>query len=319
MSQENKIHSLAFRTLANQKISFDANLKKLVERVESHRDIYLDLLEAIDETHHWKLPELTGSIKEKALQVRQWLGVNSEKAYKFEAYRQLLEAKGLLVFQSMGYSGKWKVRHENLAGFSVMHDIAPTIFIKKTTPERQTFTLFHELAHVLLHGESHIDDEDNLQSNQHNINEQEANQFAGYCLLSDDFLNQNLLSGIEAEDFYSTLKPAAIKSGINVEVIVVALLQRGLITNTDYDSFKEISVQKHRESEHDQSQKTPKGSIPRIYRHREPLQIFGKAYVGTVLNSLYDDKITLNKASNFLDGLKISDLKELDRHYVKPT
>ena len=54
----------------------------------------------------------------------------------------------------------------------------------------------------------------------------------------------------------------------------------------------------------------------RMYRHREPKHIFGDRFVRTVLNSLSARRITLSKASGYLDGLKIADVHELERHYA---
>lgn len=312
--QDKNIHSVAFRTLANQKIPFDVKLKKLVERVEFQRDAYLNLLEEMGEPYQWQAPKLTGSsIKEKATQVRQWLGIDNLEKYDFAAYRELLEAKGVLVFRSIGYNGKWKVHHENLVGFSIMHQSVPTIFIRKTTLERQTFTLFHELGHLLLHGESCIDDEENLLSNQHTDRERQANKFAGHCLLNDAFFEGNWWADVSAENSYQRFSDRAKKLGVSVEVIVVALLQKSLITQTDYETYKTNSDQEFQKKE--QKHKN-KNAGNRGYRHREPRHILGDTYVKTIFNSLHDDKITLNKASDLLDRLKIADLKKLGEFYA---
>ena len=41
--------------------------------------------------------------------------------------------------------------------------------------------------------------------------------------------------------------------------------------------------------------------------------MFGERYVGTVLSAHHAGLVTLNKVSNYLDHLKISDLKKLER------
>ena len=53
-----------------------------------------------------------------------------------------------------------------------------------------------------------------------------------------------------------------------------------------------------------------------MYRHREPSHIFGDRFVRTVLDALNNRYITLAKASSYLDGLKINDLHQLERHYA---
>jgi len=56
------------------------------------------------------------------------------------------------------------------------------------------------------------------------------------------------------------------------------------------------------------------GKIPRTYRHREPINVFGKPFVYAVFDSLHNRKITLAKASTYLDNLKISDVRQLERY-----
>jgi hypothetical protein len=54
----------------------------------------------------------------------------------------------------------------------------------------------------------------------------------------------------------------------------------------------------------------------RTYRHREPKHIFGDRFVLTVLDALNSQNVTLNKASTYLDGLKIQDLHRLEQYYA---
>jgi hypothetical protein len=54
----------------------------------------------------------------------------------------------------------------------------------------------------------------------------------------------------------------------------------------------------------------------RMYRHREPKHIFGNTFVRTVLDALNAHQITLSRASNYLDSLKIADLHQLERYYA---
>jgi hypothetical protein len=54
----------------------------------------------------------------------------------------------------------------------------------------------------------------------------------------------------------------------------------------------------------------------REYRNREPRHIFGDGYVRTVLEAMNARRITLAKASSYLDNLKISDLHKLERFYA---
>src|SRR5690606_5030219 len=131
-------------------------------------------------------PQLPDDISEAASVTRRWLGLNAEN--DFEAYRAAVEARGILVFRSNGYNGQWQIpESSSILGFSLYDQTCPLIVVRKEiAAARQTFTLMHELAHVLLHKDSSIDDEADLYSQ--NGREREANAFAGHLLVPDEFL-----------------------------------------------------------------------------------------------------------------------------------
>ena len=300
-----KILSPNFRALTNQSVQIDSTLARIIKRTEWHRDLYIGLTEELEEETNYVPLQISGTIAQKADAVRHWLGVNDTQSYKFDDYRKLVEAKGILVFRSTGYKGAWKLKNDSVVGFSITHPQVPLIFIKKTSPEMQTFTLFHELGHLLLHNRSCIDNEDNLRSNQSEEDEREANQFAADCLLPEEALRDIAQKIPEEPELYdSAFKGIARRRGISVEVIVVALLKQNKVSKSDYSIYRAI---KKTEWEDNQEK-----SGSRKYRHREPLHIFGTNYVGTVFSALHTDKVTLNKASNYLDRLKMEDLKKLD-------
>ena len=301
-----KILSANFRTLANQSIQIDNTLACIIKRTEWHRDLYIGLAKELEEEISYASPQMSGTITQKANTVRRWLGIDDAKKYTFDSYRELVETKGILVFRSMRYNGNWQLKNNEAIGFSITHPQAPLIFIRKTSPQMQTFTLFHELGHLLLHSRSCIDNQANLSSNQSDENEREANQFAAGCLLPNEIvqgLSREIPEGPESYDL--EFEYVAEQRGISVEVVVVALLKQGMISQSDYYGYKGI---KGAELEDGQDFTPP----PRAYRYKEPLQIFGYSYVATVLSALHADKVTLSKASDYLDRLKIGDVKRLD-------
>ena len=106
--QEEKIYSLQFRTINNQKPIKSPKLRAFIEHIEKQRQIYLGLLEDLDEpvNRDW-IPEFklnTKDIKKTSADVRQWLNLPSN--YKFDDLRQAVEDKGIMVFVSNGYNGK---------------------------------------------------------------------------------------------------------------------------------------------------------------------------------------------------------------------
>src|SRR5260364_33234 len=134
-----QVHTPAFRTLANQKPELTGKLKLLIERVERQREIYLSLREDLDNVDlpRFKAPELPRDHPSKAAHIaRQWLGLVQNNT--FDSYRAAVEARGVLVFRSNGYNGKWQIAKKSLIlGFSLYDHDCPVIVVRKQDSESQ--------------------------------------------------------------------------------------------------------------------------------------------------------------------------------------
>lgn len=308
---EAQVHTPQFRTLANQKPELSLSLKKLIERVEKQRAVYLSLLEDLDEDERLRFrpPSFPHKdLREVAHIVRKWLALGNEN--DFDSYRAAIEARGVLVFRSNGYNGKWQIPKQNpILGFTLYDPTCPVIVIKKQPWEtQQSFTLMHELGHLLLHKASSIDDEHDLQS--HQGQERDANAFAGHLLVPDGFL----VSILDAErpdevsrydDWLARQRKAW---GVSCEVILRRLLDVGRLPPSQYTAYRQwratLPIQEP-------------ASGTRMYRYREPKHVFGDTFVRTVLDALNARHITLARASSYLDSLKIKDLHQLDNLYAR--
>ncbi len=307
--REERIRTAGFRTLANDNPDLDPQLKALIERVERQRQVFLSLKEDADDSsvELFNPPPLESNHpKASARTVRTWLGLNGDAS--FARYRNAVENKGILVFRSNGYNGPWKIPAEStVCGFSIYHKQYPIVFIRKQSSEpRQLFTLMHELAHLLLHARSFVDDEQDLFSV--SGKERDANAFAGNVLVPDDFLakiSDSEKPG-ESSEFEAWLKPYRAKWGVSTEVILRRLLDSQRLNRKEYESYR---VWKHN------STSTEAGFGNRAYRYREPKHIFGDAYVKTVLEALHSKQITITRASSYLDNIKIADIHKLERVY----
>lgn len=309
-----RVHSTAFRTLANQKPELSAKVRALIERVEWQRSIYLSLRDELTDND---LPRFTpplldiANIKECARLVRQWLDLDGKKVFNFEVYRSSLEAKGILVFRSNGYNGKWQIAAESpILGFTLYDPECPVIFVKKQEFETmQSFTLMHELGHLLLHRSSSIDDDNDMYA--HVGGERDANAFAGLVLVPDALLAMinDADRPRDVAQYDEWLAPFRKAWAVSGEVILRRLLEGGRLTRQDYANYRTWRAQPVVAA-------VPAGGGARIYRHREPKHIFGDRFVKTILDALSSQRITLAKASSYLDGLKVSDVHELEKHYA---
>lgn len=305
------IHSAQFRTLTNQKPHLSQNIKALIERVEKHRDIFIELCDELDlneQLLNFSPPNIPSDTSAAAEAIRNWLDLHYEN--DFNSYRNAVENKGVMVILSNGYHGQWKVNKDsNIRGFSLWHNRLPAIFITKQYNQKvQSFTLMHELAHIILHKKSYVDDESDFYKYQGV--EKSANELAGNILVPDEFLNSINYQNIDLENVASyndSLKPYSNRWGVSVEVILRRLLSKNVIHAQQYNNYRDwlktISI-------------TKKNSGNRQYRYREPKHIFGDKYVKVILDAMSDKSITMNKASSYLDNIKYKDLMQLEEFYA---
>lgn len=307
-----QVHTPQFRTLANQKPEMSPTLKKLIERVEQQRAVYLSLLEDVDESEQLtfsppKIPK--NDLNGAASIVRTWLGLGETN--NFYTYRSAVEAKGILVFRSNGYTGKWQIPKQNpTLGFALYDATCPVIVIKKLYSDNpQSFTLMHELGHVLLHKVSSIDEDQDFHS--HEGQEQDANAFAGLVLVPPHFLTtiSDRNRPAEVHRYDEWLERQRKDWGVSTEVILRRLLDTGRLPRTQYAAYRSWRSSLPVEE---------KDRGTRQYRYREPKHIFGDRFVKVVLTSLNARHISLAKASTYLDSLKIKDLHQLENLYARP-
>ncbi len=307
---ETLFRTLQFRTIANQKPEISPRMKLLIERVERQRDIYLSLRSEMleSETPVFSPPQLPAKDINKASRTaRKWLGMGRQA--DFSEFRANVEAKGILVFQSNGYAGKWQIAKESpILGFELYFEDCPVIFVRKQAYDSmQMFTLAHELAHILLHKTSSIDDNRDFESTMRM--EREANSFAGQLLVPDDFLAEidDEVRPDEIRLLDDWLKKHKKVWGVSGEVILRRLLDVGRLSQemySAYHSWRSAITYDEKEG----------GS--RKYRHREPGHMFGDAFVRTVFDAYYAQRISLTKTSAYLDNLKISDVHQLENYYA---
>ncbi len=168
-----------------------------------------------------------------------------------------------------------------------------------------TFTLMHELGHLLLHGRGSIDRDADLWARQGA--EREANAFAGQVLVPDRLLEQIPQSALptSVSDYDDALRHWYGAWGVSAEVVLRRLLDLGRLTLANYEAYRKWR---------DAQPKIQKSGGNRSGRYREPVTLFGRPYVRAVLTALRARRITLNKASGFLDGIKVNDVFKLEKH-----
>lgn len=322
---DKQVYSPQFRTINNQKPLHSRRINALIERVEQHRKVYLNLLNELGTPiiNNWHPEQInfSGSTKQSANSTREWLGIQDN--LDFSKLRALVESKGVMVFVSNGYPGKWQIDKDSpVRGFALYYQILPIIVIKKQVSKgAQAFTLLHELAHLLLHKESMLDENEDFYT--YHGKEKQANEFSSSALMPDsaiDTINLDELQNLNIQEYDNYLKQFKKRWCVSGDAILYRLLRDNKITQTHYQNYKNLKERQFEEKKAEEARQKEQGiykpPIPRVYRHREPINIFGNGYVATVLDALQNKHITLSRASTHLDNLKIRTLHKLEGDFV---
>jgi Zn-dependent peptidase ImmA (M78 family) len=310
---ETQVRTPAFRSLTNDQPSLSPEVKIIIERAERYRDTYLAILEEVGEepARPFKPPAASSAdLATTTAKVRSWLGLNGIGTVprSFDYFREKVEQQGILVIRTTGYLGAWRFPPDSsVIGFVLPYQVCPVILVRGQPAEpRMTFTLMHELGHLLLHRNGSIDREADLWARQGK--EREANAFAGEVLVPDSQLNQIPRNAIPADvsGYDDALRHWYGAWGVSAEVVLRRLLDSGRLTVAQYEAYRSW-----RDAQPKMQKKTGGN---RKGRFREPVQLFGRPYVRAVLTALRARRITLNKASGFLDNLKVNDVFKLEKH-----
>ena len=239
-----------------------------------------------------------------AISLRKWLGV-TERALTFAQWREKIEAKGIFVFMSGKYNGRFKIDPDAFRGLSVYHNQLPIIIINDSDAKKaQPFTLLHELGHIL-RKETVIDDHIN------NKVETWCNEFAGNLLMPLDMFNEEL-SKITINDWdLDTVEKLSRKFKASSHACLIRIKQLGLIDGKQSDRLE--SVLKKRLDDYRKKSKESKGG-PSRERPTEVINQYGHLFSRTVVQAHYNQEISLHKLCQLFDlkqprhGLRIMEL-----------
>ncbi len=296
----------AFRTLPDPEIDdLSHHIRFLLREAKSMQMNLEELFEDINPAKRQLLRDLPFSISspvnELAHSVRQFLRVDlstqlewkdSEQAFK--AWRNALEEVGIFVF-------KEAFKSETISGFCLYDARFPLIYVNNSRPStHQIFTLFHELAH-LMSGTGGIDSPIeryiNQLSGRNKLIETLSSHFAAAFLVpTADF--DKRIANLSVDE--KTIQKLAATYKVSREVILRRFVDKKLVTS---DYYKQM-VAKWR------SVKPKKGDGGPDY-YKKKRAYLGERYLELVFSRLYQNKISINQAADYL-GVKVSKMPGME-------
>ena len=172
--------------------------------------------------------QLGDSPTELAQQTRTYLDISVETQASWsnarealENWREQIEEKGIFVFKDA-------FRDDFVDGFCLVHEQFPVIYLNNSRSSvRQIFSLFHELAHLLL-GENGVTRGINPVGEQIEVF---CNQFAAEFLAPSGNLDPRLNYSVYND---AAIEKAASYYKVSRPVILLRLVHQGILTQSNY-------------------------------------------------------------------------------------
>lgn len=287
------------------------------------RQLALDLLlEDGEKPPHFALKATIAGTAEKAgSAIRDALDLSydlqtswRETRVAFHGWRSRIEDLGVLVFQAS------RVDSTEASGFAHYADELPFIVVnRKDVWGRRTFSLLHELAHLMLHksGVSDLDASGPRAPSDEQV-EVFCNQVAAAALLPKEmFLSEPSVAGHPQGDLEwsdETIAALAKHYSVSRESIVRRLLTFGRTSEAFYGRKRQQYAEEYRARKQREKDNRGDKGIPRNMP-RETVGDFGKPLVRRLLSHYHSERLSLAELSGFL-GVKTRHVPGIEQTVV---
>lgn len=261
-----------------------------LDRAVERRDIYLDLADPTPAD----LPYATLSDLQSATTIlRDKLGVDlarqrqwSESENFLRYWIDAVESTGVLVFQMS------RVDPDMCQGFAIYHEVTPVIVLNGGDSKWvRTFTLFHELAHLLTRsgGVCHTHSGADV--------EQRCNAFAAEFLMPQaEFMRE-----VDKTNPVAQIPALSRRFHVSYSAIAVRLKTLGLIDRETLEDLLDTAAEQARALREDERRRgrEKRGGPP---HYLTQLRNLGSRFLYTVLDAVDDQRISALDASYFLES-----------------
>ncbi len=219
----------------------------------------------------------------------------------FRRWRDAMEGIGVLVFQTT------RVDITEMRGFSLVEARLPVILLNGADAHAgRTFSLLHELCHLILHDGGLCLPGDDRQAGQAD-HEAVCNRVAGAALVpAEDLLVEPIVRRTTGRENWADEDLAALAREYSVSREVV--LRRLLIVERTTERFYREKRRQYAAESAARKAGEEGGFVPPF---RQALNRMGRIYAKGVLESFYEGKISASDLSRYL-GLKLKHLPDFE-------
>lgn len=296
---------------------YSPELRRQLRLAQERRELALALYDELDDEppRFEERISLSADPEGVGAHIREILGIEFEEQRRwgdgrpaYNAWRRHLEACGVLVFQieNVSLSEAW--------GLSLVGKQLPVIGInRKLAPNGRTFTMLHELVHVLL-GEGSICDIDDFTPR--GAEELRTEVFCNHVAAAT-LMPRHLFLSHEAVETHARadkawqdgeLSAIARTFGVSREAAVRRLLTFNLTDQAFYIRKRE---QYQKELEEQRRQALETSTEIRRNMPREAISNLGRPFVRLILQNYNEDRITLMDASRYL-GVRAEKVRNVE-------
>jgi Zn-dependent peptidase ImmA (M78 family) len=243
----------------------------------------------------------------KAATVREYLGIPLQTQLQWKdtntalkAWRKSIENKGIYIFKDAFHL-------KEISGFCIYDYEFPVIYLNNSMPiTRQIFTIFHELAHLLLKTAGIDQCNDAFLRKLSGDNKRAevlCNEFAGSFLVPDsDF--ERMLRTVKPDE--EGIQQLADRYKVSREVILRKYLDRKLVDQAYYEQKSQQWTE--------EAQRTRK-QIDRGNYYRNIVAYRGDTYLDLAFKNYYRGHFDVSRLAEYL-GVKITSVNGIESEYL---
>ena len=254
-------------------------------------------------------------LRKLAEQIRNYLNVTLEEQLTWndqetalKKWRSAVEEAGIFIF-------KRSFKQREISGFCLIDIEFPIIYLNNSTEKsRQIFTIFHELAHILLQTNGITKSDDryiNSLKGENKYIEIFCNKFAAEFLLPNHVFSEIIRETIvNVNDNDKIISKISSDYKVSREVVLRKLLDNNLISQKEYT----LKVSEWYSEQVGKSQDKNKKSGGDYYANQATY--LGENYLKLVFNKYYQGQYDIERVADYLNIKKVAMVEQLEQYLL---